>query len=128
MDVSRGAGGVAVRYDERFSVQLEARQGEVVARAAIGGLVQEWRTPFAGSELDLHVESRKPAPSGGLATTSDEFHLAATIDGVRTELAVVDGRFLSSEVTESFTGRVIGVYAVEGEVAVSSWVAEGDDE
>ena len=62
-----------------------------------------------------------------MVTTSDEFHLAATVDGTRIDLARVDGRFLSSEVTESFTGRVIGVYAVSGEVAVSSWVAEGHD-
>ena len=60
--------------------------------------------------------------------TSDVFHLAATIDGERVELAEIDGRFLSSEMTESFTGRVIGVYAVGGEVAASSWVAEGHDD
>ena len=60
--------------------------------------------------------------------TSDVFHLAATIDGERVELAEIDGRFLSSEVTESFTGRVIGVYAFAGEVTVSRWVADGDDD
>ena len=62
-----------------------------------------------------------------MVTTSDEFHLAATVDGTRVDLARIDGRFLSSEVTESFTGRVIGVYAVAGRVAVSSWEAEGHD-
>jgi len=30
-------------------------------------------------------------------------------------------------VTESFTGRVIGVFATDGEIAVSSWSAEGHD-
>jgi xylan 1,4-beta-xylosidase len=78
--------------------------------------------------LDLHIDSRKPAPTGGFPRTGDEFHLAATTDGERVELATVDGRFLSSETTESFTGRVIGVYAVTGVVSFQRWIAEGDDE
>ncbi|NKF34646.1 hypothetical protein HER21_50415, partial [Pseudomonas sp. BGM005] len=49
-------------------------------------------------------------------------------DGARHELATVDGRFLSSETAESFTGRVIGAYAVSGDVAVLRWIVEGDDE
>lgn len=35
---------------------------------------------------------------------------------------------LSNPLIISFTGRVIGVYAVEGDVAVLRWTAEGDDE
>lgn len=72
---------------------------------------------------------------GGSAGPSTETRTAA---GVRTrcrscgewrvEIASFDGRFLSSEVTESFTGRVVGVYAVEGTVRVRTWIAEGDDE
>jgi hypothetical protein len=128
LDVSRGVGGLAVRYDERFHVEIEAGAGAVTARAILGGLAQEWSRPFEGDMLDLHLASRKPEGGVGLVSTSDVFHLGATIDGERIELAEVDGRFLSSEVTESFTGRVIGVYALEGAVAVHSWTAEGDDE
>ncbi|WP_241246057.1 hypothetical protein [Microbacterium sp. 4R-513] len=128
LDVSRGVGGVAVRYDEQFRIELEAGRGTVVARASIGGLCQEWSHPFTGGHVDLHIASREPEGGAGLVSTSDVFHLAATIDGERVELARIDGRFLSSEVTESFTGRVIGVYAVEGDVAVESWLAEGNDE
>lgn len=94
----------------------------------IGGLHQEWTHPFDGGMIDLHVASRKPAAGTGFLSTSDVFHLAATIRGQRIEIAQVDGRFLSSEVTESFTGRVVGVYAAEGEISVHSWVAEGNDE
>lgn len=127
IDASAGVGGVAVRYDERFHVEIEAGDHDVVARAVIGGLVQEWRAPFGGGILDLHVESRPPTPTNGLPRTSDVIHLAATIDGERVDLAEVDGRFLSAETTESFTGRVVGVYAVAGDVAVARWVAEGHD-
>jgi hypothetical protein len=64
-----------------------------------------------------------------MVSTSDVFHLGFTpAGGERIELAQVDGRFLSSEVAESFTGRVFGVYAVQGDVAVLGWVAEGDDD
>ncbi|WP_243076487.1 glycoside hydrolase family 43 protein [Microbacterium sp. SS28] len=127
-DASAGVGGLAVRYDEHFHVEVEAGQGSVTARAVISGLVQEWTIPFGGGILDLHIDSRKPAPTGGFPRTGDEFDLSVTIDGERTLLATVDGRFLSSEVTESFTGRVIGVYAVEGVVSFQRWIAEGDDE
>jgi xylan 1,4-beta-xylosidase len=128
-DVSAGVGGLAVRYDERFHVQIEAGDGRIVARAELGGLRQEWSQPFDGAVLDLHIASRPPAGlAGAIVSTSDVFHLGATVDGERVELAQVDGRFLSSEVTESFTGRVIGVYAVDGVVSFHRWIAEGDDE
>jgi len=128
MDAAAGVGGLAVRYDERFHVEVEAGGGAVIGRAVVGGLVQEKSVPFDGGQLELHLDSRKPAPADGFPRTSDVFHLAATIDGERVELGEVDGRFLSSETTESFTGRVIGLYAVTGDVSFQSWIAEGDDE
>jgi hypothetical protein len=128
VDSSAGVGGLAVRYDEHFHVEIEAGGGSVIGRAVVGGLVQEKSVPFEGGELSLHIDSRKPASTDGFPRTSDVFHLAATIDGVRVELDEIDGRFLSSETTESFTGRVIGLYAVTGDVSFQSWVAEGDDE
>jgi xylan 1,4-beta-xylosidase len=130
LDVSAGVGGLAVRYDERFHVEVEAGRGVVTARAVLAGLEQEWTHPLDAAEagdLALSIASVPPAAGDGLVSTSDVFRLSATIGGERVVLAEVDGRFLSSEVTESFTGRVIGVYAVEGDVAVASWIAEGDD-
>lgn len=128
VDVSAGVGGLAVRYDERFHVEVEAGEGTLTARAVVAGLVQEWTRPLTASVLDLHIDSRKPDASGTvLARTSDVFHLGATVDGERIELAQVDGRFLASETAESFTGRVIGAYAVSGTVSVSRWTVEGDD-
>lgn len=127
VDARAGIGGLAVRYDERFHVEVEVGGSTVTARAVIGGLVQEWTHPVENGPVDLHIDSVKP-DGVGFIRTSDIFHLAATIDGERIELAEVDGRFLSSEMTESFTGRVIGLYAVDGQVSFQSWVAEGDDQ
>lgn len=127
VDASQGVGGLVVRYDERFHVEIEAGPAALTARAVIGGLVQEWVHTYAGGDIDLHVDSTKPAGEG-FVTTSDIFHLGATIAGQRVDLAEIDGRFLSSETTESFTGRVIGLYAVTGDVSFQRWIAEGDDE
>jgi xylan 1,4-beta-xylosidase len=43
------------------------------------------------------------------------------------ELAAIDGRFLSSDMAESFTGRVAGVYAVGGVVDVERFAVTGKD-
>lgn len=128
VDAARGTGGLAVRYDERFHVEIEVAADLLTARAVIGGLRQEWTHPAPTGPVDLHLDSLKPDSDGGFVQTSDIIHLAATIDGRRVELAQVDGRFLSSETTESFTGRVLGLYAVSGDVSFQSWIAEGDDE
>ena len=130
LDASAGVGGVAVRYDERFHVEVEVGDGAVLARAVVAGLVQEWRheTGPVPMPVQVHVSSRRPDEDAGLARTSDVFHLAATVAGERLDLAEIDGRFLSSETAESFTGRVIGVYAVTGEVAATRWRVSGSDE
>ncbi|MFT4305978.1 MAG: family 43 glycosylhydrolase [Microbacterium sp.] len=128
VDVSAGAGGLAVRYDEAFRIELEARPGEVSARACVGGLEQTWTQELSSPVVDLHLDSVPPGPGTGMVATSDLFRLGFTsAGGTRVDLAEIDGRFLSSEVTESFTGRVIGVYAVAGDLVVHSWLSEGDD-
>ena len=128
LDCTAGVGGLAVRYDEDFHVEVEAGAGRVVARANVAGLVQEWPVPLDVDRITLHIESRRPDTDRGFARTSDVFHLAATVEGRRIDLAEVDGRFLSSETAESFTGRVVGVYAREGRVDAANWMSEGNDE
>ena len=128
VDASAGTGGLAVRYDERFHLDLEVGAGTVTARAVLGGIRQEWTHPAPDGPVQLHLESITPEGFGGFVRTSDLFHLAATIDGQKVELAEIDGRFLSSEMTESFTGRVIGLYAVTGDVSFTSFAAAGDDD
>ena len=44
----------------------------------------------------------------------DRIRLGFEHDGVFTVLAELDGRYLSTEVTGGYTGRVIGVYAAGG--------------
>jgi xylan 1,4-beta-xylosidase len=43
----------------------------------------------------------------------------------RRELARLDGRYLSQETAASFTGRVIGLYAVTGDVGFTGFRYDG---
>ncbi|MFG6279972.1 glycoside hydrolase family 43 protein [Microbacterium sp. 5K110] len=128
VDCTAGVGGLACRYDENFHVEIEAGAGRLVARATVAGLVQEWDAPIDADVVTLRISSERPLSEGGFARTSDVFRLAAEVDGRRIELAEVDGRFLSSETAESFTGRVMGVYVRAGRVDATSWISEGHDE
>jgi xylan 1,4-beta-xylosidase len=127
LDVSGGVGGLAVRYDERFHYSIAAGGGRIVARGAIPGFERAAEVPFDGSTLELELRSRRPEGGPFEVRTSDLVELAAIVDGERTVLLELDGRFLSSEVAESFTGRVIGLFALEGEIAVDRIDCEGDD-
>jgi xylan 1,4-beta-xylosidase len=128
LDVTDGVGGLAVRYDERFHVGITAGAGMLRGHAHLGGLEQEWSRPFDGGQVELLIRSRRPVDDGGFPLTSDVLDLAAVIDGAELVLAEIDGRFLSSEVTESFTGRVVGPFATHGTVAVTWFAYEGHDE
>lgn len=128
IDVSAGVGGLAVRYDERFHYSIAAGAGRIVARGRIPGFEQLAEIPFDGAALELELRSRRPEGDGFGASTSDLIELAAIVDGQRTVLLELDGRYLSSEVAESFTGRVIGSFALDGEVAIDWFDYQGSDE
>ena len=57
--------------------------------------------------------------------TSDVVVLSAGVGPDRVELARVHGRYLSQKTAASFTGRVIGLYALEGRVAFDDFVYTG---
>ena len=128
------SGGIAVRYDEQavYSI-LASRSGGVTtitARAAIPTILQTWSTETAADTVELRIASVPPAGAafGPDGMTSDFLHLIAVVDGKEQLLARVDGRSLSAEVAASFTGRVIGVFAVTGTVSFAgfSYAASND--
>lgn len=127
VDATAGAGGIAVRYSERFHYSVAVGDGRILARAVIPGFEQSWELPFSGSVVELELNTVAPDPRDIAHVTSDLVELVAIVDGVRTVLAAPDGRYLSSEGAESFTGRVIGVFATEGEIAVDWFDYEGSD-
>lgn len=130
LDVSAGVGGIAVRFDELAHLDLEADGESVTATMHAYGLQQSWthaRTGTAG-EVTLRVAATPPTPGTiNLAASCDRLS-AEVLEGDRwVEVAGVDGRFLSSEVCESFTGRVVGPYARDGVVDVLAWDYAGQD-
>lgn len=127
LDVSQGVGGLSMRYDEASHLDLEVSGGEVTVTMHTCGLAQSWthRLEHGGDEVELRIVA-EPPETPGLGTSCDTLH-AEVRDGDWVRLASVDGRFLSSDVTESFTGRVAGPYARDGIVDVLGFDYVGQD-
>ena len=135
VDATAGAGGLGFRYDEQHHVSLEARGSgdstRVSALATVAGLRQSWSVDLPGHEVELRIEM-SPAASGFNAESmgGDRIRLVASPrDGSGDDvlLTELDGRFWTAEVTASFTGRVVGLFATEGTVAFTRFRAEGSD-
>ena len=113
-----GTGGLVVRMDERHHYDVEVRDRLVHARARIGGLRQViGQRPCPPWPVVLRLEVRPPdlaKLTDPVTLGPDRILLGFEQDGEFTILAELDGRYLSTEVTGGFTGRVIGVYAAAG--------------
>jgi xylan 1,4-beta-xylosidase len=122
-----GAGGLAVRFDERHHYEIEVGDGTVVARATVAGIRQEWSCPAPADVVTLHLDCVPPSGPQLLdMLTSDIVVLSVAAAGSdRREMARLDGRYLSQETAASFTGRVLGLYAVRGEVTFSDFRYDG---
>ena len=129
LDVSAGVGGIAMRYDERAHLDVEATVEHVLVTMHAYGLTQSWAHTRAtpADQVSLRIVANPPAPGELPMATSCDRLAAEVLDGEWVEVAGVDGRFLSSEVCESFTGRVVGPYARTGVVDVLAWEYEGLD-
>jgi hypothetical protein len=115
LDVS-GAGSevdVVLRMDERHWYAVRVAAGSACAVIHIGDIEQETAPVPADTGATVFV-SAVPARNRG----PDDVVLAIESAGVTTELARVDGRYLSSEVAGGFTGRVLGAVARAGEPRV----------
>ena len=127
VDAGSGTGGLAVRFDELHHYEIEVGGGTVTARGAVASIRQEWSCPAPAPVVTLHLECVAPTGSTLLdMLTSDIVVLSVSATGSdKRELARLDGRFLSQETAASFTGRVLGVYAVDGVVAFSDFRYSG---
>jgi beta-xylosidase len=133
VDATGGVGGLAARHSEVHWFGVDAHDdGAVItitARAALAGFTHEWRAKLPSGAVVLSIRSR--ASSGELAKLEvggDRIQLVAapaqdpSKEVVLTEL---DGRYWAYETTESFTGRVLGLYAIDGAVGFSDVTYEG---
>jgi xylan 1,4-beta-xylosidase len=117
VDASEGVGGLVVRLDEHHHYAIEVTDGQVNAYARIGPLHSLVGTTPAGTDevvLEIGITGRTPTDS---RSGPDTVTLGVVgPDGALTELAALDGRYLTTEVAGGFTGRVIGMYATRGAV------------
>ena len=133
VDAAAGVGGLAARYDEQHWFALEARgDGDtttVTARARVAGLAQDWSTTLPSGVIELRIEMVPPAPGfSPEALGGDRIRLVAAAGSQEVLLTELDGRFWTAESCTSFTGRVLGLYAVEGTVAFADWRYRGSED
>lgn len=127
VDATRGVGGVAARHSESHWFGIDAhddgRFAVVTARAALAGFTHEWRAKLPSGVVELSIRSRPTsAERGKLEVGGDRIQLvAAGVEDPDSEVVLteLDGRYWAYETTESFTGRVLGLYAIDGTVAFS---------
>ena len=129
VDAAAGRGGLAARHDEQHWFGVEAAGSTVTARAVLAGVERTWTADLPPGPVVLRIEQQLP-PGGFVpaAIGGGVVRLSASAGGVTEVLAEFDGRYWSYEVAKSFTGRVLGVYAVEGTVAFGDPHYRGSDE
>ncbi|MCL2595820.1 MAG: hypothetical protein FWD83_09915 [Promicromonosporaceae bacterium] len=73
----------------------------------------------AGANLSIRAETTDA--QRGQRSGPDQLRLGFEIDSGFTELANLDGRYLSTEVADGFTGRVIGIEALSAGALVHAF-------
>ena len=81
-----------------------------------------------GPTVDVRLVAEPPTASSLNQKIGCDLLHAQVLDGNDwVTIASVDGRYLSSDLTESFTGRVVGPYAKSGVIDVLSIDYRGQD-
>jgi xylan 1,4-beta-xylosidase len=115
-------GGLTLRYDEQQHFDLEINGDTVVARACLMSMTFEQSVSIPEGAVTLRMEMLEPGQTYIEKMTNDIVRLSVVdAAGVTHEVASFDGRYLTAETACSFTGRVAGVYCVDGTMTVSSY-------
>ncbi|GAA1593918.1 glycoside hydrolase family 43 protein [Actinoplanes couchii] len=108
IDPDAGPARFVLRLDDRHWYGLVAEPGRISAVARIGDLEQEvGSVPVTAGPVTLRIAAVDPANLGAMSVTVGPDDIVLTVGD--TELARLDGRYLSTEVGGGFTGRVLGV-------------------
>ncbi|MEW1830973.1 glycoside hydrolase family 43 protein [Streptomyces sp. NPDC088196] len=115
LDPGSGRAGLSVRIDEAHHYDIEVAGGAATVFARIGPVRQR----IADHALEPGPVTLTVAITATGAATRGPDTLTFSVEGAEgaVELAELDGRYLSTQVAGGFTGRVIGMYATEGEAA-----------
>jgi hypothetical protein len=114
-----GIGGLTLRFDEQSHYDIELTPYEIVVRCRLHGMTKESSHPLPDDLASLFIQCVDPVGGFEAMQTSDLVQLGFVNSiGESSILATFDGRYLSAEVTTSFTGRVYGVYCAQGSVTI----------
>ena len=114
-----GIGGLTLRYDEQSHYDIEVTPYDIVVRARLYEMTKESRHAKPENVERLFIQCVDPKGGFEAMATSDLVQLGFVNEiGESAILATFDGRYLSAEVTTSFTGRVYGVYCTQGSVTI----------
>ena len=130
LDASAGVVGLSMRYDEQFHYDVEVDGSLVTATMNISTMQQSWTHTLSsvGDAVELRIVAEPPSgPMLGQKVGCDWLHAEVRDGEGWVRVASVDGRYLSSDLCESFTGRVVGPYARSGVVDVASIGYRGQD-
>jgi xylan 1,4-beta-xylosidase len=115
-------GGLRLRMSDHHHYDVEVAGGGVHARATIGPLTQTLDSlPLPAGDVVLRITTVRNSAPSSVAQHPDLVSLGVEIGDDYTELATLDGRYLSTEVAGGFTGRVVGPYVAAGRLLVD-WV------
>jgi hypothetical protein len=125
------AGGISIRVDPRHHLDLEVEGDEVQAVARIGPARSVLgRCPVSrGQEVTLELRTEPAAGELYSPERGPDRVVAALVrDGEPVDLGSIDGRYLSTELSGGFTGRLAGIWCARGELVMFSARYEGTDE
>jgi beta-xylosidase len=118
--------GLTVWMDDRAHYDVVVIGHEVVGRARIGPLAQDLGSVSIADRSRVVLVVRTDADPFGGEPDVVTLGCEDADEGFRA-IATLPGRYLSTEVTGGFTGRVIGMYAVGGEAAFDWFDYVGTD-
>jgi beta-xylosidase len=124
----QGVGGLTMRYDEAAHYDIEVSGTQVIARAVLSHATQEVAVAAPAAEsVTLFMKLDRPVGNDFPSLQTSDIIRLGFFDSHGNEVIVAsyDGRYLSAEVTCSFTGRVIGVYSIDGSLELSRYEEVG---
>lgn len=110
IDPDGGAADAVLRWDERHWYAVRVGDGQARAVVRIGDIEHEAGSVAIPGGPVAALLSAEPAAHRG----PDDIVLAVEAAGTVTQLARIDGRYVSGEVSGGFVGRVLGAVALAG--------------
>jgi beta-xylosidase len=125
--VSVGNAALVVRIDDAHWFGIELLEGTVRARMVVGPLDSPLGpgVDASGNQPTTLVLTAEKAARDSRA--ADVLTAAVHVDGHDHVVARVDGRYISTEVAGGFTGRVIGLEALDGHAVITGFTLRSPD-